>query len=242
MLLLTMHHIVSRRLVHGRAGPRAGGALRGLRRRGLLAACRSCPSSTRDFAVWQREMALRASAWRRSSPGGGSAWPGARRPSTCPLDRPRPPVPTPSAARRRPSSCRRSLGAPAALAGRRAPPSSWPCSPASGAARRAHRAGRPAGGHAHRQPQPRRGRGADRLLRQHPGAARRPLGRSRLPRSPGAGARGGPGRLRPPGPALRAARGGAAAGARSCSRTPLFQVLFALQDAPPRPPTLPASA
>ena len=41
-----LHHIVSRRLVDGRAAARAGGALRGLRRRAGRRRCRSCRSST----------------------------------------------------------------------------------------------------------------------------------------------------------------------------------------------------
>ncbi len=46
---------------------------------------------------------------------------------------------------------------------------------------------------------------ADRLLRQHPGAAHRPGRQSELPRAAGARARDHPRRLRPPGSALRAA-------------------------------------
>ncbi len=82
-----------------------------------------------------------------------------------------------------------------------------------GAALALHRRRRPADRHADREPPQRRGRGPDRLLRQHPGAAHRPLGRSGVFRSGGAGAARDAGRLRPPGRAVRAAGGGAAAGA-----------------------------
>ena len=68
--------------------------------------------------------------------------------------------------------------------------------------------------HSDRQPRPGRDRGAHRLLRQHPGAARRAGGRSELPRAAGAGARDHPRRLRPSGTAFREAGRGAAAGTR----------------------------
>ena len=58
------------------------------------------------------------------------------------------------------------------------------------------------------------GRGADRLLRQHAGAAHRPFRRPVLPRGAAAGARGDAGRVRAPGRAVRAAGGRAAAGAQ----------------------------
>ena len=72
--------------------------------------------------------------------------------------------------------------------------------------------------------------GADRLLRQHAGAADGPVRRSRLPRAAAPGARGHAGRLRAPGPALRAAGGRAAAGAQP-EPPPVFQVVFTLEDA-----------
>jgi amino acid adenylation domain-containing protein len=57
------------------------------------------------------------------------------------------------------------------------------------------------------------GGGADRLLRQHPGAADRSQWRPGFPRGAAAGARGGAGRLCAPGASLREAGGRAAAGA-----------------------------
>ncbi len=57
-------------------------------------------------------------------------------------------------------------------------------------------------------------RAADRVLRQHPGAAHRPVGRSVLRRDPGAGGADGDRGLRAPGAALREAGGRAGAGAQ----------------------------
>ncbi len=75
-----------------------------------------------------------------------------------------------------------------------------------GAGRHLHR-------HRHRQSQPRRDRAADRLLRQHPGAAQ-PGGRGRaVRRAAGAGAHHHPERLRAPGHPVRAAGGAGAPGA-----------------------------
>src|SRR3954468_14715461 len=69
-------------------------------------------------------------------------------------------------------------------------------------------------GHPDRQPAAARGGGDDRLLRQQPGAARRPVRRSELPRAAAPRARGLAGRLRPPGPPLRKAGRGAQPAAR----------------------------
>ena len=84
-----------------------------------------------------------------------------------------------------------------------------------------HRAGRRAAS-ARRSPAGRaRARGADRLLRQHPGAAHRPVSASRPSASCCAGARARAGRLRPPGRAVREAGRGAAAGARPAAHAAL---------------------
>ncbi|HEX5726018.1 MAG TPA: amino acid adenylation domain-containing protein, partial [Longimicrobiaceae bacterium] len=83
------------------------------------------------------------------------------------------------------------------------------------------RAGRRGRGHSHRQPHPARAGGAGGLLRQHAGAARRPLRRPRLRGADGAGARDHAGSVRAPGPAVRAAGGGAAPGALAGPRARL---------------------
>ncbi len=76
---------------------------------------------------------------------------------------------------------------------------------------RLERTDRPRPRLAGRQPQPAGDRRAGGLLRQHPGAARRPRRRSELPGAAGPGARDDAGGLRPPGPAVReAGRGGGA--------------------------------
>ena len=90
----------------------------------------------------------------------------------------------------------------------------WSSAPRSPAARRA------------------RDRGADRLLHQHPGAARpprraSPTSASLLARVRGTALRG----LRPPGRAVRELVAGLEP-ERNLSRTPLFQVLLVLQNAP----------
>ena len=57
-----------------------------------------------------------------------------------------------------------------------------------------------------RQPEPGRDRGPDRVFRQHPGPAHRPVRRSGVHRAGGPRPRAALGALRPPGPAVRAAR------------------------------------
>ncbi len=107
-----------------------------------------------------------------------------------------------------------------------------------GAAPPLHRAGRRGPRLSHRQSQPRRDGGADRLLRQHAGPAHRPRGRSQLrgPRRPGAP--GGARRLRPSEPAVREAGRGAAPRPRPAAHPVLPGELPALQRAglQPRPP------
>ena len=93
-----------------------------------------------------------------------------------------------------------------------------------------------------RRPQPGGDRGADRVLRQHPGAARRPVGRARASASCSAGCA----RRRWPPTRTRTCR------SRSWSRswrrsgasrhTPLFQVMLALQNAPVGAPGAPGPA
>ena len=127
---------------------------------------------------------LPAARSTRSSPTGGGSSPGAAGRSSCPTDRPRAGGRRATAARRRPAAARRPAGgrlrgARPRRAGSRlfmvllAALRGAPRAPT--AARRTSRSGI-----AGRRPQPRRDRGADRLLRQHPGAARRPRRRSAL--------------------------------------------------------------
>ena len=73
----TLHHIVARRLVDGRAGARAGGALRRRSPRAGRRRCPSCRSSTPTSRVWQRRLAARARCWSASSPTGGEQLAGA---------------------------------------------------------------------------------------------------------------------------------------------------------------------
>ncbi len=85
------------------------------------------------------------------------------------------------------------------------------------------RPGRPRRGHADRRPQPRPDRGADRLLRQHPGAAHRLRRQTDHRRPPAPGARDHALGLRPSGPAVRKAGRGPEPGTRPraaprCSR------------------------
>ena len=199
---------------------RAGGALRGVRRG---AAARRCPSCRpvrrlRGLAAragsrarcWSAQLAY----WRQRLAGAPRCW-------SCP--------PTGRGPRCGPAAAHVAGGAAAAslaAALRGARPARGgdavhdPAGRLPGAAGALHRAGRRRGRHADRRPQPAGDRGADRLLRQHPGAARR------LSRRPGRSAsccggcaRRRSGRLRAPGPAVRAAGGGAAAGAqRSATR------------------------
>ena len=223
-----------RRLVDGRPGPRA-------RRRSTAPSPPAQPSPLpelpvqyADYAVWQRELAAgrgpgaQLAYWRAA----------ARRRShvlELPTDRPRPAASRPSAARTQ--SCR----LPAALI-RRAP---GPEPRSEGVTlfmtllaafqtllAPLHRPGRHRRRLPHRQPHPRRDRGPDRLLRQHPRPAHRPRRRPHLPRAARPRPRRRPRRLRPPGPALREAGRGAAAPRATSSHSPLFQVMFVLQNTP----------
>ena len=168
-----------------------------------------------DYAVWQREQLARRGAGAAAGVLEGAA--GGRARAAGAADGPSPPGGADAPGRDGPGGARR-----------------WSCwSGCSALGRRRGRdavhdaAGRLPGaavevrrerGHRRREPDRRThapgGGGADRLLRQHAGAAHRPVGRSELPRGAAAGAGGDAGRVRAPGGALRAAGGGAAAGAR----------------------------
>ena len=177
------------------------------------------PVQYADFAVWQRELAAGRGAGARSSPTGASGSPARRRPLELPTDRPRPRgadlprreraaslLPAGLAAAACASSAARE-GATLFMILLAALPAR--CSPAS-PARTTSLVGSPVAGRDRA-----RDRRADRLLRQHPGAAHRPLRatprfRELLARVREVDAR----RLRAPGRAVREAARGAAARAR----------------------------
>ena len=213
MALLTLHHIDRRRLVDGHLHPRAGGPLC-RRPGGRPSPLPELPVQYADYAVWQRERlagrgARVAARLVARAPGGGPRRPGAADRPAAPAVQSlrggeRPFALPPELSRRLRGLSRREGATLFMTAARRLP---GPARPPLGAVGRA-------GGLAGGQPQPRRDRGADRLLRQHPGVRRRPGGRSGLPRAARPLAPGEPRRLRPPGGAVRAPGRGAAAAAR----------------------------
>ena len=79
----TLHHIVVRRLVAGRARPRAGRALRRPARGRAVAAARAA-GPVRRLRASGSAPGCRARSWRRSSPSGASSSPARRRSSSCP--------------------------------------------------------------------------------------------------------------------------------------------------------------
>ena len=199
--------------------------------------CPRCRSST-PTSPSGSAAGSRARCWRRSSPTGASGSPARRRSSSCPPTGRGRPCRASAAARGglvAAAGARRGARAPsAARAGR---------DPLHGPARRlrrrcSRRYTRPATTSRSASPvanrTPAGARGADRLLRQHPGAARRPLRRPDLPR---AAARACARRRSAPTP-TRTCR--SRSWSRSCAperdlaHTPLFQVMFALQNAPAR--------
>ena len=224
-----------RRLVDGRAAPRAGGALRRLRGGAAVAAAASCRSSTPTTRVWQRGVARGRGAASASSPTGASSSAGAPACSSCRTDRPRPAVQTYRGGARAAARCRPEL----ADALRRARP-----------ARGGDAVHDPARGLQAAARAPARARTTWWWARRSPGAPRPELegligffvntlvlrtdlvGRARPSASCCARVRettlGG---LRAPGRALREAARGAAAGA-DLARTPLFQVLFNMLNLP----------
>ena len=210
VLLLTHapHH--QRRLVAGRAGAGAGGAVPGLRPGPALALAGAAGAVRR-----LRRLAAAVAAGRAAADAVGLLEAAAGRPG-------------PPGAAHRPAAAggadlprRHAAGDAAARAGRGAAgvePAGGGDAVHDAAGRLAGAAGalqrpeRHRGGGAGGQPHAGGDRGADRLFRQHAGAAGRPGRRPELPRGLGAGAGGGAGGLRPPGRAVRAGgRGGAAA-------------------------------
>ncbi len=201
------------------------------------AAAARCRVQYADFAVWQRELA------QRRAPGGRSSSYWRERPgrAAAVLELPARPAAAGRAQRPRgapphvPAAPRADrAGSSAGWRARRAPPCSWPCSPAFEALLARHTGpddvvvGTPIANRTRL-----RDRGADRVLREHPAScAPTSSGRPHVPASLLARVRGEPRwRLRPPGPAVREAGGGAgperdprrtaaAPGDASCSRTP----------------------
>ena len=81
-------------------------------------------------------------------------------------------------------------------------------------------------------------RGADRLLRQYPGRARRPLGQPQLPRVAGSGEDVVAGSLRPSGPPIRAARRTVAPGAAHWAATRSCRSIFQIDGNRPGTPRI----
>ncbi len=198
--------------------------------------CPSCRSSTPTTRSGSASWLRGRGAGAASSPTGGSGWPARRRCWSCrPTGRARPVQQLPRRAggrsswprAARPAVCRRwRRRAGATLVHGAAGGRSRRCSSRySGPGRRGRR-------HADRRPQPRGDRGADRLLRQHAGAARGP--RRATPASASCSA--GCARRRWTPTRTRTCRSSSwsksCAAERSLSHAPLFQVMFALQNAP----------
>ncbi len=188
------------RAVHralGRAGAAAGGAagaVRGLRRLAAELALRGCAGGAARLVA--------GAAGRCASAAGAAARPAAPDGSGPARGERRPLPPGGDVAARALARPARGGDAVHAAAGRLAAPAVA----LLGAGRRER-------GDAGRRADAAGDGGADRLLRQHAGPARRPLGRSHVRGAAGAGAGDHAGRLPAPGPPLRAAGGGAGAGA-----------------------------
>ena len=224
-----------RRLVDRRPGPRAWQRSTTAFARGAALAAAGAADPVRRLRRLAAAWLAGRGRWRRSSPTGASSSPGAPQPLELPTDRPRP-------AGRASARCRAAFiaaeprGIALALAGgSRARRCSWRCwrpssrCSAATAGQEDVVVGTPIAG------RNRVGaRGADRLLRQHPGAARGPVGTTRASRELLARVRETAldayahqdlpfeqlvEELQPE---------------RDLSRTPLFQVMFVLQNAPRR--------
>ena len=240
-LLLAMHHIVS----DGWSLTvllRELGALYAAFAAGLPSPLAELPVQYADFALWQRTWlqgeALEAQLafWRRRLAGELPVL-------DLPTDRPRPEVRSHRGGRRLPPPAARPRGAAARA---RPPRGDHPVHGAPGGLRRSpaplERPGSTSlSGYADRQPQPRRDRRADRLLRQHPGAA--PIWRAirasasswrAYARRPWAPTPTRTFRSRSWWPSWQPER--------DPSRTPLFQVFFNMQNLPVEELRLPGLA
>ena len=121
--LLLRHHAPHRRrrLVAGRPGARAGGALRAPSRRGEPSPLPELPVQYADFAVWQRELAARASVLERAARLlAGARWPARPALLELPADRPRPAGAAHRGGARARVACRAELAGALARAGPRA--------------------------------------------------------------------------------------------------------------------------
>ncbi len=214
VLLVTMHHIVS----DGWSVPillRELAALYTAIREGRPPAAAGAADPVRRLRALAARLAAGRGAGGASSPTGGSGSPGCRRCSSC---RPTAPAPPCAAWRGAGAPDRRSAASSRGAlrgAGRRHGATPFMVLLAGFAALLHRYGGQPsfAVGVADRRPQPGGDRAADRLLRQHPGAALRRRGGRRLPRPGRAHPRDGARRRRPPGRAVREA--GRGAGARA---------------------------
>ncbi len=178
------------------------------------AALPALPVQYADYAVWQRAQ-LAGETLERQLAYWRERLAGAPPHLALPADRPRPPVQTHRGGRV-------AVALPAAVAGGLTPARRGPRRhPVHGAFGRLHRAPRALDRPRRRRrrrpggrPHPRRGRAADRLLRQHPGAPPAARGRPDDRRADRPRARGGARRLHAPGAAVRAAGRRPGAGAR----------------------------
>ena len=178
----TMHHIVSDGWSMGVLVRELAALYARLRRRAGRRRSPALPVQYADFAVWQRALAAGRGARARSSPTGASGSPGAPPLLELPTDRPRPAGRRPSAARPLPVALPPALAAALAALGRRAGRDAVhdPARRLPGAARAATPARTTSSVGTPIANRNRAGdRGADRLLRQHPGPARRPRAATR---------------------------------------------------------------
>ena len=235
VLLLTLHHIVSRRLVAWACWSRELGALYAAPRRGGRRRCRRCRCSTRTTRCGSARLVRgdRAARSSGSSATGARRWPALPELLELPTDRPRPAVPSYRGRHASRSHCRRRSAPRLAGAGRGARGDA-----VHDAAGGVGGAAAPAGRRAATSWSARRSPGARTAeLEELIGFFVNTLvlradlsGDPAVPRAAGPGRADEPGGLRAPGRAVRAAGGGAQPGALPGAH-PLFQVMLLLQNA-----------
>ena len=232
VLLLSHAPHRQRRVVHGGARSASCAALYGAYREGAESPLPELAVQYADYAVWQREQ-LEGEVLERQLGYWTERLAGAPELLELPTDRPRPAVQTYRGAQRAGRAPGRAAGAPARrwrggegvtlfmvlLAAFQVLLSRYSGqedvvvgSPIAGRTRRG-------------------GGGADRLLRQHAGAADRPVGGPELPGAAGAGAGGDAGGVRSTRTCRSRSWWRSWQPERSLSHSPLFQVMFALQSA-----------